>query len=146
MSTTPIPVQTLKPPTPVAISVFLKRHETLILSLTVLAVVFFVHNKAINYIASRDSLANNKPQAALQSQIDEKKQNADATAQVILQYKDLVKQLAASNVQLVANMQQRTQVTQKQQIVDKTLPPPELAVRWSAMLKMPSGVVPSDGG
>lgn len=150
MSTTPVPIATAKPPVapvvPGVISTFLKAHETLIIILVVAVVLFFGYSKAITYLSSHDALVNNKAQITLQAQIDANKQSADTTAQVVLQYKDLVEKLIASNTQIAAAQQQRAQITQQQQVVDKTLPPPELAARWNTLLNMPAGVVPSVSG
>ena len=151
MSTTPSPITAAKLPATYAdglltASMFLKAHETLIITLILAVVIFFGYNKGISYLSSHDALVNSKAQVTLQAQIDANKQSADTTAQVVLQYKDLVEKLIASNTQIVAAQQQRAQATQKQQAVDKTLPPSELAARWNTLLKMPSAVVPAIGG
>lgn len=150
MSTTPTQAVTVKPPaTPVVpgvVSTFLKAHETLIITIVLGVIVFFGYSKVISYLSSHDALVNSKTQVTLQAQIDANKQSADTTAQVVLQYKDLVEKLIASNTQIAAAQQQRAQITQQQQVVDKTLPPPELAARWNTLLKMPTGIAPSTGG
>ena len=147
MSTLPSPAQTAKPPvTPGVVSTFLKAHETLIIILVLAVVTFFGYSKAINYLSAHDALINNKAQVTLQAQIDANKQSADTTAQLVSRYSDLVTELIASNAKIAAAQTQRAQVTQKQQAVDKTLPPPELAARWNTLLKMPSGVSPDANG
>jgi hypothetical protein len=144
MSTQPFPVttETVKHG---KVSTFLITHERLIIVLSLALLLFHGYLKTIDYLKSRDQVVANKTQAVLQAQVEANKQAFDNTQQAVLQYKDLVDKLMASNAQIASAQAQRAQVTQKQQTTDKMLPPPELAARWNTLLKMPTGVAPAAG-
>lgn len=129
------------------ISNYLKLHERLIIIVLSVVLLWGLYSKGVAYLASRDQLASNKAVTVLQAQVDVNAKEAEDAKQTLLEYQQLAQQLIASNKAVQAAQQQRAVETQKQQAVDKTLPPPALAARWTSLLNVsPETVQPSTVG
>jgi hypothetical protein len=144
MATTPVPV--LAPvPVPAAtsnpVSTFLKAHEKLIILVLCLLVGWHFYAKAVSAWESYDQRKDNLAHAALAADVTTANQIATVNAQEAADYKVLAAQLAASNTALASARVTRAAATQTQQAADRTLPPTELATRWTTLLKMPPGTV-----
>ena len=123
-----------------------KPYEGLVI---ILAIVLIVGSLAavFGYQAYRDEKAADRASTALQTQVDANAKQALSNRQAIAEYADLTKQLLASNLAIRAAQKQSAVTTQKQQAVDQTLPPPELAARWTTLIQAsPEAVQPSTGG
>lgn len=133
--------------TPAGISSYIKAHERLIVILVLAGLSFVIYSKGVAYLVSRDQLAASKATQVLQAQAEINAKEATDAKQTLLQYQQLAQQLIASN-QAIALAQQKLAVdTQKQQAVDKTLPPAALAARWTDLVKVsPETVQPSKEG
>lgn len=129
------------------LSQYVKAHERLIIVALLSAVFIFGYTKTITLIADRDKLKYQQTAATLTAQIEANKKADVVAQQTIAQYKALAEQLAAQNATLTAARSQRAVVTQKQQEVDKTLPPSALADRWTTLVNVDAAnVKPSPEG
>lgn len=116
---------------------WLKAHERLVLIGAAAFLLFHFGNSSLNAWIHHDET---------RSQIDAQKVAADATANKALsdQVQKLTQQVNSTNVQLDAAMRQRDTATQKQQATDKTLPLPDLALRWIKLIgAQPIDITPS---
>ena len=134
---------------------WIQRHERILIAAMVLAVGGWSADKLFTNIAEKDKAQAN---IALQQLADQKTANAQLIAQVqqtYAQYQQTIAQLSQQNAQLSATVLARNAATTKQQVVDKTLPLPDLASRWHALTPntqftdfkaIPDGVQVSDAG
>lgn len=130
-----------------AISQFLKAHERLIIVILAAVLLAGFYTKAIAYLASRDQNAANAAQAVLQAQVTANEKEATDAKQMLQQYEQLTSQLIANNNAILLGQKQLAAVTQKHQTADQTLPPPQLAARWTNLLQVaPTTVQPSGQG
>lgn len=126
---------------------FLKAHEKLILSLLAALLVWGVLSRVLTYLASHDQTTATASQQALQAQLEANKEQSDSQKATLAQYLSLAQQLMASNTALANAQTQRNTVVLKQQAVDKTLQPADLAARWTSLMKVaPSTVSPTAQG
>jgi hypothetical protein len=144
MATTPVPISTT-PGNP--ISRFLKTHEYLIIFVLCLIVGVHFYSKVISAWETHDQRVADAAHATLQANVATAQQIATVNAQAAAQYQQLATQLAASNKALATAQATRNTATQNQQTIDRTLPPNELATRWTTLLKMdPQTVLVEPGG
>jgi hypothetical protein len=68
-----------------------------------------------------------------------------ATKAIQAQLTALQATVSTQNTILAKQIAQRTQTTQQQQTIDKTLPPADLASRWKALLGIANGIDPATG-
>lgn len=152
MATTPVtpaaqPAATTSTSILKEISSAVKLHERLIIVIISAILLFVCYIKGVTYLASRDQLNANKATAVLQAQADANAKEATDAKQMQLAYQQLAQQLAGKNQVVIAAQQQRDVDTVKQQTADKTLPPPELAARWTTLIgASPEAVQPSGSG
>jgi hypothetical protein len=144
MATTPVPISG-NPVRP--ISAFLKLHEKLIIIvLSVLAGLYFT-GRILTAWESHDQRADTLAHATLQANVATANQIADVNAKAAADYKALAAHLADANTALAAAQSKRDTATQTQQTIDRTLPPTELATRWTTLLKIaPESVQVEPGG
>lgn len=126
------------------ISGIFKLHERLLIFVIAIVLTYFCYGKGIAYLASRDQLNANKATVVLQAQADVNAKEATDVKQMQLAYQQLAQQIASRNQTAVIAQQKEDAATATQQTADKTLPPPELAARWTTLLKvLPETVQPS---
>lgn len=120
------------------ISTYIKAHEKLIVIVLCLAAAIFAYQKGAGLIESYFQHKDNIAHATLQAQVDTVKAQALNNAAEDAQYQRLAQQLTTANASLAAAIAQRNVVTVKQQAVDKTLAPADLATRWAGLLHAPA--------
>lgn len=141
--TTPAPA----PATPGPVSTFLKAHERLIIIVVLCLVGWHFYGVAVNYMAERDSKAAATANATLSAQTAATNALATANEAALAQYQQLASQLAAANNAFAQSIVTRNAATQTQQAIDKTLPPPALAARWTTLLNVPpASITPATDG
>lgn len=126
---------------------WLQKHERVVLAV-VLATVFLVLGNS--YIGHAADVANAKEKAAQQALVLAQN-NAAKLAQLSQQqqaeYLQVTQQLEDQNAKLLAAVTAKQAATQKQQAADKTLPPNQLAERWTALAGLqPTDVQPTTSG
>jgi hypothetical protein len=145
MSTTPEPIAVPHPLN--AISTFLKAHERLIIIAVCLLVGLHFYGRVIGAWEAHDQRADTLAHATLQANVSAANQQADVNAKAAAQYQQLATQLAESNKALALAQATRNTATQNQQNTDRTLPPNELALRWTTLLHIaPESVLVEPGG
>ena len=125
------------------VSTYIKAHERLIIIVLCLATGIFAYQKAAGLIAQHDQNVASVAHATLQAQVDTVKAQAANNAAEDAQYQQLASQLAIANASLAAAIAQRNVVTVKQQALDKTLAPADLATRWAGLLHAPASDIQS---
>lgn len=126
---------------------FLKTYQSLIITVVVAATFLYGYSRLIGYLEANAKLAATQAQIALESQREQNKQLAEQTERTIERYEALVETLTAQNSALVRAQNQRAIVTQKQQEVDRNLPPDQLAARWAVLVEQPKEtIIPNDTG
>jgi len=106
---------------------WLKQHETLVLSLTVVLFLSFVANKSINYFADRDKLqATAAAQVAAEAKTSAEKA-AQASALTQAQYQQMVDMLSRQNAVLAQAITSRDSVL-GQKVSEVTKPKTPVAV------------------
>lgn len=118
-----------------------KRHERLTLVLVLAVICLFITVKVRGYMDVHDARVNDKAQAVLQAQVEKNAALADSNARLAADYKDLATKVLAQNAQLDQAIASRDAATRKQQVVDQTLSPSDLAARWQAIAKLSAGSV-----
>jgi Tfp pilus assembly protein FimV len=142
MSTTPaVPIATQLHP----ISAYLKAHERLVLAGIAAVLLWFAVGHVESIIAKHDDANLLQAKITAQSQAEKTEAlAAQATAQAE-QYKELAAKVQQQNSALVtANTQLATALAQ-QQHTDSTLPPSELANRWSTLVPQAKPTVTATG-
>jgi len=142
MSTTPaVPIATQLHP----ISAYLKAHERLVLAGIAVVLLWFAVGHVESIIAKHDDANLLQAKITAQSQAEKTEAlAAQATAQAE-QYKELAAKVQQQNSALVtANTQLATALAQ-QQHTDSTLPPSELANRWSTLVPQAKPTVTATG-
>jgi hypothetical protein len=143
MSTPPTPIPTT-PTNP--ISVFIKAHERLFILILCLLAGWYFYGKAVSAWEAHDQRADNLAHATLAANITTANQIATINAKEASDYQAMAIQLAASNKALAASQSARNTATQTQQTIDRTLPPYDLANRWTTLLKIPPESVQIESG
>ncbi len=129
------------------VSTYLKAHEKLIIIVLCLAVGVHFYSKIINAWAAHEQRVDIAGNAAAQTAVQVAQAQALANAKAAADYAALAAQLAASNKALIAGQATRNATTKTQQATDKTLPPSDLAARWTTLLRLnPPTVQPSATG
>ena len=124
-----------------------KSHERLLILVLCLGVGVHFYGRVINAWEQHDQRTVNTANAALAADITNTKAIADANAKAAVQYQVLAAQLADANKALAAAQIARNTITQTQQATDRTLLPSDLAVRWTALLKLaPPTIQPTTTG
>jgi chromosome segregation ATPase len=131
---------------------WLKTHETLVIVLVIALTFAWGTNKCVSAWSQHEQNKDNAQLAALQAQLDATRQQANASLQQIAalqttvtqvksaadadkaEAKAVVAALTAQNVALTKLITQRDAATQQQQAADLTLPIPELAKRFTALV------------
>jgi hypothetical protein len=131
MSTTPAPIPAVSTN---VISNFFKSHERVIILLLCLGVGIHFYSKIVSAWEAHDQRVDSLAHAALQANVTTANQIADVNAKAAAQYQQLAAQLVESNKALAAAQATRNAATQTQQNIDRTLPPNELATRWTTLL------------
>ena len=124
---------------------WIEAHERLLLVAVAGVVLWFGIGKIDTLIANHDNA--NLQQARVVAQAQEDKTNALAAqmAQQSAQYQALATKLDAQNAALVAANTQLATALAKQQHTDATLPPNELASRWTVLVPQASPTVTATG-
>jgi hypothetical protein len=117
-----------------AISTYLKAHERLVLVAIVGLVLWFAIGKVDTLIAHHDAANLQQAQATLQTQQSKDAALATQATQQAAQYQALAEKVDAENVQLVQANATLSAALAKQQHTDASLPLPELANRWTALV------------
>lgn len=143
MSTNPTPQPlsvTLHP-----ISVYIKTHERLVLSVIAGLVLWFSIGKIDTLIANHDHA--NLQQAQVTAQVQQEKNTVLATqvAQNAAQYKELSDKVQSQNAQLEQAKTQLATALAKQQKTDATLPPSDLVARWNTLVPQAGATVTPNG-
>jgi hypothetical protein len=133
---------------------WIRMHERFLLILAGLLVIVFLGYTWMNRSSDNAIAANALAQQALQEQVvknaESSKQNAELARQLasqVAQYQKMMDTLLAQNTALANAMKTRQAVVQKQQEVDKTLPLPDLAVRWEKLAALqPTDIQATDKG
>jgi hypothetical protein len=144
MDSTPVATSVPRPLN--AISSFLKSHERLLIIVGCLLVGLHFYGRVISAWESHDQRADTLAHAALQANIATANQQADVNAKAAAQYQQLAVQLAESNKALALSQAARNTATQTQQNTDRTLPPNELALRWTSLLHLDPATVQVEPG
>lgn len=130
-----------------SVSEYVKTHHSLLIAILAAVLIVGGYSRLLTYLEHRDQLAQMKSQIELQAQRELNAQLAEQTAQTVKEYQSLVKQLTASNQALLAAQSKRDLETKTQQAEDRTLPPTELASRWTTLLQLPSEEIqPTESG
>lgn len=115
---------------------WLKAHEKLIILVLCLAVGFHFYGKVINAWEAHDQRADALAHATLAANVNTANQIASENAKAAADYKTLAAQLADENKALAAAQTKRDTATQNQQVIDRSLPLPQLAARWTTLLNI----------
>jgi len=127
------------------ISAYIKSHENLLLVALLGLSVWFAIGKYDKLTANHDAAALKQSQVIAQQQAQQNAALAAQATQQSAQYQMLVEKVNAQNAVLVqANATLVTALT-KQQKVDATLPPTELAVRWNTLVPTADAAVTPTG-
>lgn len=127
------------------VSDYIKKHEFLIVIVLVLAFITGGYSRVTDWLDRRADKAVAVALAASNAQKQADKELTDQLSAQVKDYKTLVDKLAAENKTLTAHQVQVTVATEKQQKIDETLPPDQLAIRWDNLVNT-SGVAPATDG
>ena len=127
------------------ISAYLKAHERLVLSVVAGLVLWFAIGKIDTLILHHDQA--NLEQAKVTAQVQAEKNTALAAqvATQAAQYKELADKVQSQNAALEQANVQLSQALVKQQKTDATLPPTELAARWTMLVPQATVAVTPSG-
>lgn len=132
MATTPVvtPINTQLHP----ISGYIKAHERLIIVVVLSVLSWFTFGKIENAIAAHDNA--NLQQAKVVASVQQEKNDATAAlvAQQAAQYQALAEKVQTQNAQLEQANVALSAALVKQQKTDASLPLPDLANRWTALV------------
>lgn len=132
----------------------IKLHERLLIVILGVVMVLHLGNWYLNHEVNSDKAKN----AVLTQQLLDVKQEADAATKAAQasqqQYQAVLEQITKQNQQLAAAVAQRNINLSKQQVIDQTLPLPDLANRWIDLAKLkpmdikatPDGIAVNDEG
>ncbi len=137
MASTPVPVTGLHPIISNWIAL-VKTHERIIVVGLAAFVLIHLGSKGL------DSWVSHAQTKATQAATIVKTDDA-ATKAIQAQLTALQATVSTQNTILAKQIAQRTQTTQQQQTIDKTLPPADLASRWKALLGIANGIDPATG-
>lgn len=142
MTNTQLPVTV---PTVSSAQSWLKTHETIIITILILIVSYFVLDKSLSIVQSWEQHKANEAAQTLAN--DKAKADADLAQakQALSQYQAVLSQNEKINAQLVANIQSRDNLLAAQQKTDATLPPSQLGQRWVGLVG-DSGIQPNTSG
>lgn len=119
---------------------WIKAHERIILVIIAIAVSGWLISKWLNHQVEVDNARVAQTNQILSAQTQKTAEVTEEVKQMEQQYSALAATLMAQNQTLVAAVSARMQATQKQQVVDKTLPLPAVADRWVQL----AGLQPTD--
>jgi hypothetical protein len=124
---------------------WLQKHEKMILVALAGVVLWFAIGKIDTLIANHDTAVLHQAEVTANIQADWNKKQAEIVAQQAAEYKALAEKVSQQNAALEqANVALATALT-KQQKIDATLPPTELAQRWNTLVPTASAVVTPSG-
>jgi hypothetical protein len=112
---------------------WLQRHERIVIVALVLLAGTYFGQKYLNVKAAND---HDAAVVAVQALNDAKAQNTAFAAKIDQlngQYQNLQVQLSQENIQLASTMANRVTILHEQQAAIKTMPLPDVAVRWSQL-------------
>ena len=127
------------------ISAYLKAHEKLVLAAIAGLLLWFAVGHVESIIAAHDNANLAQAKVVAQSQADKTEAIAAQVAQQSAQYQALATKLDAQNAALVAANKQRATALAQRQKTDATLPPSELAVRWTTLVPQAGATVTPNG-
>jgi hypothetical protein len=125
---------------------FFKAHERALLILGALAVILLLGNHYLDSASAAADARNQAAQSVLQAQKDANAQTAAQVQAAQEQYQALAQQLNAQNAKLLGQIASLSQALAARQKVDAALPLPDLALRWQALLNVPSGIAATPAG
>ena len=127
------------------ISTYLKAHERLLIVLVLVVLSWFALGKVQSVIAAHDNA--NLQQAKVVAQVQQEKNDALAKqiAQQAAEYKALADKVNAQNAALEQANVNLANALIKQQRTDASLPPSELANRWTVLVPQAKPVVTPTG-
>jgi regulator of replication initiation timing len=127
------------------ISTYVKAHERLVLAGIAAVLLWFAVGHVESIIAAHDNANLTQAKVVAQSQADKTAALAAQVEQQSAQYQALATKLDAQNAALVAaNTQLATALAQRQK-TDATLPPSELANRWTVLVPQANPTVTPSG-
>ncbi len=145
-TTTPSPAVAPTPSKAAAASAIVVNHHPIIILLVICALVWFLAGKVETAWSNHEARVFTAQNAQLAAQAQANNQQAVANAalaeknaMIAAQYEAMVKQYQQDLASIQA-------ATKKQQAIDKTLSPDDLATHWDALIKSASGVHPVTGG
>jgi hypothetical protein len=128
-----------------SISTYVKSHEKLVLALIVAGVLFFAIGKIDGIIAKHDAANLKQAQVVAAAQSEKNAAIAAQVAEDNAAFTALQAKLQAQDAALVqANIALASALT-KQQKVDATLPPTDLAARWNSLVPQAAVTVTPNG-
>ena len=128
-----------------AISVYVEKHERLVLALVAGVILWFAVGRVDTLIAKHDSAALQQAQVIAQVQADKTAAIAEQVQVQAAQYASLAAKVQQQNDALMqANVALSTALT-KQQRIDASLPPTELVNRWAVLVPQAKPTVTPTG-
>lgn len=115
-------------------SAYIKTHERLLLACIAAGVLWFSIGHIEGIIAKHDDANLKQAQVTLATQASKDAALATQATEQAAQYKALADKINAQNAQLVAANTQLAAALTKQQKTDASLPLPDLANRWTALV------------
>lgn len=118
---------------------WLQKHERLLIVFITLVALVFLGMKYLNYRVQHDQIASSNSAQVLQLQ---KEQNDKLASQMVLeqsQYQAELKMWQQQNQALLGQINAKNAALKEQQEKDKTLPLPDLAIRWKTIVPLKDG-------